>query len=326
MQSGRLFNQNAEKSTFTPFKHKSFAPYATDEWTEYWYPVMHTHGFVEANEYGALNVKYEKGWLKIYFSPVQILNDSLKIKEGDKVIYQTKLSLTPLKAFSDSIQVNIDPMKLSAAIGVNKLIYQSQPANNNIARPVKAPDDFDWNSAYGLYMAGKEFMDQKMYAEAEEKLNAALQKDNNFLPALVKMTELLYRNIRYDEALEFARKALSIDTHDGAANYYYGLVNTQLGNIIDAKDGFDLAALSTEYRSAAYTELSKLYLKEKDYNKVLIYSAKALDFNRHNLSAYESQAIAYRNLNDRRKAEQVLNTMSAYIIIKRNIGFVRFSF
>ena len=169
-------------------------------------------------------------------------------------------------------------------------------------------------------------MDQKMYVEAEEKLNAALQKDNNFLPALVKMTELLYRNIRYDEALEFARKASSIDTHDGAANYYYGLVNTQLGNIIDAKDGFDLAALSTEYRSAAYTELSKLYLKEKDYNKVLIYSAKALDFNRHNLSAYESQAIAYRNLNDRRKAEQVLNTMSAYIIIKRNIGFVRFSF
>ena len=30
VQSGRLFNQNAEKSTFTPFKHKSFSPYGTD--------------------------------------------------------------------------------------------------------------------------------------------------------------------------------------------------------------------------------------------------------------------------------------------------------
>ena len=28
VQSGRLFNQSAEKSTFSPFKHKSFAPYA----------------------------------------------------------------------------------------------------------------------------------------------------------------------------------------------------------------------------------------------------------------------------------------------------------
>ena len=321
VQSGRLFNQNAEKSTLTPFKHKSFAPYAADEWTEYWYPVMHTHGFVEANEYGALNVKYEKGWLKVYFSPVQFLDDSLKIKEGDKVIYHTKLSLTPLKTFSDSIKVDIDPLKLTAAIGANKLIYQSQPKTNDIARPLKAPEDFDWNSVYGLYMTGKEFMDQKMYAQAEEKLTASLQKDYNFLPALVKMTELLYRNMRYVEALEFARKALSIDTHDGAANYYYALVNAQLGNVIDAKDGFDLAALSTEYRSAAYTELSKLYLKEKDYDKVFVYAAKALDFNRHNLSAYESQAIAYRHINDRIKAEQVLNIISSFDPLNAFAGF-----
>ena len=38
IQSGRLFNQNASNSSFTPFKHIEFAPHATDTWKEYWYP------------------------------------------------------------------------------------------------------------------------------------------------------------------------------------------------------------------------------------------------------------------------------------------------
>ena len=87
LQSGRRFNQNAEGSSLTPFKQTSFAPFATDIWKEYWYPVLKTKGFVKANEYGALNIKYENEWLKIYFSPVQAINDSLQIKDGDKIIY-----------------------------------------------------------------------------------------------------------------------------------------------------------------------------------------------------------------------------------------------
>jgi len=39
VQSGRLFNQAAEGSSLTPFKHRGFDPYATDSWTEYWFPV-----------------------------------------------------------------------------------------------------------------------------------------------------------------------------------------------------------------------------------------------------------------------------------------------
>jgi hypothetical protein len=34
VQSGRLFNQTALPSTYTPFKHDSFSPYQTDTWTE----------------------------------------------------------------------------------------------------------------------------------------------------------------------------------------------------------------------------------------------------------------------------------------------------
>src|SRR5690606_5547793 len=117
------------------------------------------------------------------------------------------------------------------------------------------------------------------------KLIESLNKDSNYLPALVKMAELLCRNMRYTEALQVATRALSINTHAGDANYYYGIINAQLGNIADAKDGFSIASLTPEYRSAAYTGLSRLYSKEKDFNKAIAYAAKAVDFNRYNIDA-----------------------------------------
>ena len=95
MQSGRLFNQNSGGSLFTPFKYKDFAPYATDIWTEYFYPVLNTRGYVEANEYGALNLKNEDGFLKVYFAPAQRTDDQLIITEGDKILYSKKLTLDP---------------------------------------------------------------------------------------------------------------------------------------------------------------------------------------------------------------------------------------
>jgi tetratricopeptide (TPR) repeat protein len=310
IQSGRLFNQTAVKSTFTPFKHKGFAPGASDSWTEYWYPVMKTKGFVQANNYGALNVIAHNGWLKLYFNPVQRIDDVLEVKQGDKVIYNKKLTLNPLQTFADSIKAGAEDVVVS--LGVNKLIYQSKPDADNLSRPLDLPKDFDWNSAYGLYTQAKEFMDQKMYPSAEEKLEAALKKDAYFLPALVQMAELQFHNMRYADALNYAKTALSINTNDAAANYYYGIINVQMGNVVDAKDGFDIASLSVEYRNAAYSALSGLYLHEKNYSKALEFASKALDFNRFDISALQVQAIAYRNLNDHKNATQVLDTILAY--------------
>ena len=39
----------------------------------------------------------------------------------------------------------------------------------------------------------------------------------------------------YDDALALNKRALSIDTYDEAANYYYGLINNKLGNMLMQK-------------------------------------------------------------------------------------------
>ncbi|HEX8676023.1 MAG TPA: DUF5107 domain-containing protein, partial [Segetibacter sp.] len=252
VQSGRSFNQAAEQSTFTPFKHKGFLPKTTDVWTEYWFPVLKTKGFVAANNYGALNLKQENGFLKIYFSPLQKIDDEFVIKEGNKIVYSKALKLSTLQLFKDSIKININPHYLTATLGKNKLQYDAAPSANVLSRPVQSPADFNWNSGYGLYLQGKEDIRQRYYVTAEEKLRASLQKEPYYVPALASLAMVLYRNMQYDSALTVVKKALSVDTYDEAANYYYGLINSKTGNLTDAKDGFDMAAMGTEYRSAAY--------------------------------------------------------------------------
>jgi tetratricopeptide (TPR) repeat protein len=298
VQSGRMFNQNAEQSTFSPFKHRSFEPYATDTWKEYWYAVKKTKGITAATDYGAMNLVEENGRLIIYLFPVKNINDELLISQKGKTIYKKDITLTPQQNFVDSIVIDKAAGNIEFSLGTNKINYNSDPSTNYLSRPVETPKDFNWNTAYGNYLQGKELMDQRQYPAASLKLEASIQLDSNFLPSLVKYAELKWMNFQYPDALKLVQRALSIDAHDGAANYYYGLVQNGLKHTVDAMDGFDLATLSPEYRSAAYTELAKIYCKKKDFHKSISYCKQALVNNTYNIKALELQAINQRLLKD----------------------------
>jgi len=319
VQSGRLFNQSAEGSTFTPFKHRGFAPAASDTWTEYWFPIKDTHGFVQANPYGALNIRVEKGYLKINFSPLQAFTDELRVFDGDQRVYSKSLTLKTLKAFSDSVTFEGNANDLIVTLGDAKMKYSTRPQEDSLDRPVDSPGNFDWNTVQGLYLQGKENIRQRHYPQAEEKLIAALGKDPNYLPALADLSMLMYRKMEYDKSLGYARHALSIDTYDPAGNFYYGLANAQLGNIPNAKDGFDIATLSGEYRGAAYLELSKIYFRENNFLRALHYANKSLGVNSDNVEAYQIIALVYRLSGEKEKGKtsldkaRVLNPLNHFI-------------
>ena len=309
VQSGRLFNQSAPGSTFTPFKHMGFAPYATDEWEEYWFPVKNTRGFVRANPYGALNIKNENGWLKIFFSPLQAIRDSLKVMDGNKTVYLTTLDLKPMQSFADSIRSNAQTGDLEVVLGDHKLDYRPAADADTLGRPLESPADFDWNSVYGLYLQGKEDIRQRFYPAAALKLKACLAKDPDYLPALDELGSLQFRNLEYREALVTIKKALSIDTYDPSANFSYGLINQKLGNITDARDGFDIASLSVEYRSPAFLELARICFRGKDLAAAMQYAGKCLVYNQLNLDAWQLEATIYRLQNDQQNAMRVLDKL-----------------
>ncbi|HWW01390.1 MAG TPA: DUF5107 domain-containing protein [Candidatus Acidoferrum sp.] len=310
VQSGRLFNQADETSTLTPFKHKEFAPYATDSWTEYWLPVKGTKGFVSASPWGALNVSREDNRLSIRISPAQPLRDKLRVFDGDRLLAERDINLRPMQLVEEIVKLQTEVKALRINVGGDKLSYVAEP-DDIMSRPLEAPRDFDWTSTFGLYLKGKENARQRIYSKAEEAFQACLKTDPNFAPALVEMASLANRRGNRTEARDFARRALSIDTYDPGANYQFGLASAALGRNADARDAFSLAALSMGWRSAACVELTKEFLREQRYERALATAQESLDANRRNLDAIQLQACIHRLQGDTTGAESALKSLLA---------------
>ena len=301
VQSGRLFNQSSENSIYTPFKHRGFSPYATDVWTEYWFPIKGTKGVVKADPYGSLNLKAESGYLKWLFSPLQSVNETLTISSGDKKIVERKIAFNPLQIYKDSIQWSGDPKEIKLTIG-DKFSYDANPKADDLARPVTLPVDYKWDTPYALYTLGKGALQTRDYAKAENKFLECLSKDPYFLPALTEMSFLQLRKMDYENAHKFAMKALSVNTYDPAANFAYGLANVSLKHIVDAKEAFGVASASMEYRSASYTELAKLYFREDQLTKSFDYAQKAISEHPKNSDAWQIISTIHRVQGEKEKA------------------------
>lgn len=310
VQSGRLFNQTGGPSTFTPFKHRGFAPYSTDEWIEYWFPVKGTKGFVQANPFGALNATVNNGKLNLAFSPLQTFSEEVSVEKEGEVLFASKVNFETLKLYVDSFAFSGDTKGVIVRIG-DKVVFDFNSESKTLSRPVDAPEDFDWNSVFGLWLQGKELIRARDYKKAEEKLKESLTKDPNYLPALTDMALLMNMDGLYQKAFEYSHHALRIDTYDPAANYYYGLANIYLGKTVDAKDGFDIALQSVEYRGAAATELSKLYFKEKNYKRSALHAAQALEQNENNTTAYKILELSQRKLQQMEEARATLKKMAS---------------
>ena len=301
VQSGRLFNQSSDNSIYTPFKHRGFAPYATDEWTEYWFPIKGTQGVVKADPNGSLNIKEEGGYLKWLFSPLQTFHEKLTIlNKGDKIA-ERNISLSPLQIYKDSIQWSGDLKEISVNIGT-RFFYNANPSVDHLARPVSLPSDYKWDTPYALYILGKGALQTRDYSKAESKFSECLSRDPYFVPALSEMSFLHIRKMDYNKAREFAMKALSINTYDPAANFAYGMSSVATGNIADAKDAFSMASSSMEYRSASYTELAKLYFRQAQLNISLDYAQKAADEHPGNIDAWQMIAVIHRTQREKEKA------------------------
>jgi tetratricopeptide (TPR) repeat protein len=276
VQSGRLFNQAAEGSTLTPFKHRGFPPHTTDTWTEYWFPVHDTGGFVTANEFGAINVRAGETGVVVSVSPLQHVTDRLEVLDGDTVVFSQPIRSVPTRAWTVETGVKVAPERLRVRLPAHRLdvVLPGRP-ETVLSRPLVAPPDFNWQSAYGRWLKGKELVRQRAYAPAQEALEASLAVDPNFVPALVDLAHLRYRALDYEGARERASRALSVDTYDPGANYYYGLANAALNRLEDARDGFEIAALSPELRTAAWNALARLALRGGQLETALEYASRS---------------------------------------------------
>jgi Tfp pilus assembly protein PilF len=321
IQSGRLYNQNAPESVLTPFKQFDFAPYNTDTWSEYWYPFSNTEGVSYADLNGVMHISNSDGKAILSYSAAGDIRDTLKVWDTKQnLIIGVPVQLKPLESFRQEV-----PLKEGQSIGMTFLagseVHLPDSAARVLDRPLESYPAFDWNTAYGWFLKGQYQSGTRHYAAAEQDIRESLLRERAFLPSLSQMAFLQYRKMNYDSAFYFAKMALSIDTYDPASNYYYGLAANKLGKIYDAKDGFQVAVITPRYRSAAYTELSKIELKEKHFPAAYAYAQKSLVTNEENISALKIQYVCARIQNDTREQDQL-----AAIILRMDPlnHFVRF--
>jgi tetratricopeptide (TPR) repeat protein len=294
VQSGRLFNQAAEDSTLTPFKHRGFAPYATDTWTEYWMPVAGTGGFVKANDLGALNVRVRPDGLDLAFSPLERIQTTVEVFDGARRVREIPVSLVPMRPWKLSLPIAIAGDALRIRIAGDRFDYVADRAKAALARPVESPKDFDWTSTFGLWLKGKELIRQREYVDAEPAIDAALAKDPHYVPALADKALLRSRVGDDAAALDVASRALAIDAYDPQANYYYGVSAMRLGKEADARDGFDVAAQDVGYRAASLVQLARMSIRSRHVADAAGYAARAIEADHAGTEARLLLAVARR--------------------------------
>lgn len=294
IQSGRLFNQNVIESSRTPFKQVAFTPYKTDTWTEYWYPFKNTGGLLSADLNGVINLRQHQDSLEICFSAVSNISDTLRLfGPNRRVLFEQQIQLQPMQVYRKMISLAKSEKPVHMRLN-GKITSLQEDSAQQLDRPLNPLPDFDWHSAYGLYIMGRDEARSRDYSSAEVKIRQSIQKEAGFMPALTVMAFLQYRKMQYDSAFYFAQKALSIDTYDPAANYYYGLSAEKLDKWYNAADGFEIAALTADYRVAAYVSLSRIYLQRGNYQKAHEYACYSQDYDGINMSALNLRYLAGR--------------------------------
>lgn len=308
IQSGRMFNQAAPKSSYTPFRNRGFAPGSTDEWTEYWFPVKETKGLKSALQQGSVNLLQKDNMVSIWFCPNETTNGRLEVRNGKEVVFTREIHSGPMQTITESFEYKGNYKNLSVWLGGN-LLYDADREKYQIMRPVDAPSGFNWETAYGHYLKGKDLEYQRSYKLAEAEYLKALESDNWFVPVLTGLANLAYRKTDFHTSMEYSLKALSVDTYDPDANMIYGLSGLALGDTTSAIDGFSIASENISQRSVAYNSLSSIFIKKGEFRKALSYADKSLLYNQLGSDAIQLKILCLRKLGIQNEANNELSKL-----------------
>lgn len=263
----------------TPFKQTLFTPYGTDEWNEYWLPVAGIGGADEVSLRAV--VKMNGNVLGIY--PLTALSGRFVVEDASgREIVSREVNLPTAVPFFERLPADVVPAKVY--IGSHRLWSAD---TQEIDRPHKINPEFSLSSAEGQMIYAKYLYGMRYYKEAEMHADKALDLEPSLAPALNLKALLLNRKLDFAGAYETAGRALAIDEYDPMANYICGQASEGLGKIYDAMDRFEVAAITSELRSAAQMQLARLHFLDGQRELAADYARKSLVGNAYNLSAYE---------------------------------------
>jgi tetratricopeptide (TPR) repeat protein len=247
----------------------------------------------------------------------------LEVRKGREMIFAKEIHSGPMQIVTNSFEYIGDNKDLSVWLN-NKLLYDVNREKYLLKRPVESPAEFNWETAYGHYLKGKEHERQRLYKAALEEYEKVLEVEPWFVPALTGIANLSYRKTEYQKSLDYSLKVLSVDTYDAEANMIYGMAGLALGDTTSALDGFSIASADISQRCAAYNALASVFLRQGDYRKSLTYAEKSLLYNQIGSEGIQLKIICLRKLGLQEKAGNELTNLEVKDPLNHFIRFERF--
>lgn len=307
-QAGRLLDQYSPGNHQNPITQVPFGSYYSDSWTELWFPFNQIGGLTEVSPQAVMHVTRSGDTVSIGINALANASGKLLVKTNGREVLSKGISLTPTEVLTESVFV-AEGSEFEVLVEEMDLHYQSASLENQLKRPFEHPELSEVNASTESYRQGLEDLQFREFSKAQTAFEKCLEQDPSHVEARVALAEVLFRNAKYSEALDQVNIALSLDTYRPHSNYVAGNIYRAIGNYANAMESFGWAARAMEFRSAAYTQMSELALGKGKLAEADQLAHKALDFNRHNITSLQIQAIIARKMDDTDRVTKVLSRL-----------------
>ncbi|MEM9676213.1 MAG: DUF5107 domain-containing protein, partial [Bacteroidota bacterium] len=309
-QAGRLLTQYSYSDQRNPITEVAFGPYVTDQWEELWFPVKALDEVSAVSPLGVVSVVEGEGNVQFGFNAFAAINDTLLVIGNDnQILHRQAMTMKPMEVFNATLDLSPDQPYRIRFQQLGKLYGSEEKQSTQLSRPFSDSGQIKMTEAQQLYYQGHQLFHNRNYEQAELKLQEALQLSPAYQEARITLAELLYRNARYQAALDQITIALELNAYDAEANYIAAIIYRALEQPTDALEALGWAARSMEYRSAAYAQMSQIHVQLANYEEAEHYSRQALNFNRYNVPALQSLAVMYRLTDQPQKADHIITEL-----------------
>ncbi|MGH9432871.1 MAG: DUF5107 domain-containing protein [Terriglobia bacterium] len=315
IQSGRFATQVYRE--FMP-------PRRVEHWTEYWYPVRGLDGgFVEATNQLALNVltldadDHPRG-VTLRVSPaVEIHEVRVRVMTGSKLLREFgPIALEPLKPFDLTVPLP-NPGAAAKALAVEiqsadgkTLLHWSaaQPIDGNpdfVPAAGTHPPEITYNSKTPieqLYLHGVWLQRRGQPQAAQKVFERVLQRDPDYIPALLREAWRNYRAADFETAESLAARAVDRDATNPLAHYASGVIERAAGRDTLAQDDLWAAIHFGGSPAPAFVELGEIAIRQRDFTQASRLLRRALGYNPNDAWARAGLAVALRLAGNTRDA------------------------
>ena len=262
------------------------APYEVKSFSQYWYPI---HG-IKTPVYASLDaaVALDRNKNKVRVITTSAVEEAkLTIKKADKIVFEETLSLAPSEFREFDLELEDSRYSICFVSKAGKVMIDYAEDIPDIIRipadNTGIPTPHQLKTPQEIYIAGRH-IDQ--YRDPSwkgiEYFKVALERDPDYIPALLGMAEDCYNNAFYEEGLKYLKRVENVQNvynqnpSDGTYSYFKGLCEYGLHQYDKAYDSFFKASWSYNAIASAMTFISAIDCRRGNYDKMKEHAVLAL--------------------------------------------------